>query len=1789
MCTDGNLPVLKDHITKQGLNPNGVKDPSGVTLLHIGCQNGHLDIVQYLIEHHKCNPETTTPNGHTPLHLACKSGHLHIVKCLITDHKCNPHCTDNDGYTPLHAASESGNIETVKYLITEQGCDPQVSDSIDNTPLHYASKSGHLDIVKCLITEFNCHPQKLNSRGSTPLHFACKGGQIAVARYLIKEHQCNPNYTNMFGNTSLHFACCLPLVKYLIDEHACNPQIVNNYGLTSLHFACLNGHLDTTKYLISDCNCNPQCSANNGNTPLHCACQNGHLEVAKYLITEHKCSPEHGNVDGYTPLHSAASNGHLAVVKYLISELGCNPQITDNDGSTPLHWACENGHLDFANYFITEHKCDPNYLKSRVFTPLYSTCKKERLELAKHLVTENNCSVDCCGYSTLHSAASNDHLAVVKYLISELGCDPQITDKNGNTPLHYACLNGHLDITKYLISDCNCNSQCSTNYGSTPVHFACQNGHLEVAKYLINEQNCNPEQGNINGYTPLHSAASNGHLVVVKYLITQHNCNSQCSDTNGFTPLHQACYSGHLHVVKYLIHERNCACETEAKLPANMIKDKLGFPPHTLLEKFEPMLNTDGITPLHAACESGHIDIVKYLIDVCKCNPNHPTSNGLTAIDVAQILEHKEIVSYFKNECKYSCKFDLMLTGHDSHHDGTSQMLTKTISHLLNDPSFSLNDLYFTPLELACITGNFAAVKFFTTAFNYSPSVGSLGLTPLHTACMMGHLEIAMYLVTECKCDTKNVIGTTSHQQTSLMHTPLSTASAIRHLEVIRWLVGRQKSTSECNENSVSFVYLTCILGLLSGIKYLLSKCCQDFPDLLFVACCFGHLNIVRYLIYECACNPHSVTTTGITPLHLACIGIQHLSKNSSEDSTFESGMSTTSKNKHQPSENITTSNLGIKGILLHIWHAIIFPVTMVTQLLTNFVPGFPNPTKQMKNYDILSDAMWANCESRSGEETTTPNLDVVKYLIDEHNCNPQCRDKEGQTPLHYACASGQLEIVRYFHSEKLSDLIHTSHSGDTPLHFACKYNQVEVVQFLLSTGECDPLIKNIEGLSPVEIATSPEIRKLLDHFCKGKYPLELVVKVFVLGDPMAGKSSLVQAIQSKLGFLGSLLGRFQKVKGVRQQTAGIDSFKFSSSEFGNIIIYDFAGQREFHTSHAAFLQNYSTHMTGIFIIVVNITLCEDDICQSLQYWMSFVQDCCTHNEMKSHVIVVGSHADQLGDMDVDQALTVIGQTGLFEHSDDTEPSNELVAIVCLDCTRSFSPALDLLRSYLKQSCDSVRESTEKIDQRCYVLHRYVLKMCTVTDVQGHTLGKISKDLEDNPYLLPSTSTELLPLFQTLHDKGQILLLKNKYILDDSWVITNIAALLETVVGSIFAPRDFPQHIAPGSTGIVPKSRISEAFPDLNTDMIIGFLEHFEFCHRADRVRVVQSKHETSDDEYYLFPALVTVEDNILSEVLQTACESHYCCGWLIHSTAKHHFFTARFLHVLLLRLGFHFAPPQDSAISTGSEDKSPDLKTSCKILKNGIICHDRHGISTYFEVTNLNSVFLVMSCMKGSEIYCVRLRAQLINAILKARKELCPRVHVEECIMEVGNNRLVNTMEKCPVQCNTYSLKYISDCIMTRDANQDGSPGKQIFELLYFEPYTLLTSDLITQMFKKENSKLLLSETFISELAGCFYPYNNILEQIFMPQPWLLREKLKMDVYSLDSLDEMSQQLRCIHILEAWMEQQESPATYRRLRQELNKYSIFCGRNPLDLVCAVVFCMYVMHMLYMGKHNGMV
>ena len=67
-------------------------------------------------------------------------------------------------------------------------------------------------------------------------------------------------------------------------------------------------------------------------------------------------------------------------------------------------------------------------------------------------------------------------------------------------------------------------------------------------------------------------------------------------------------------------------------------------------------------------------------------------------------------------------------------------------------------------------------------------------------------------------------------------------------------------------------------------------------------------------------------------------------------------------------------------------------------------------------------------------------------------------------------------------------------------------------------------------------------------------------------------------------------------------------------------------------------------------------------------------------------------------------------------------------------------------------------------------------------------------------------------------------------------------------------------------------------------------------------------------------------------------------------------------------------------------------------------------------------------------EIHCVRLRKKLIIAILKAKNDFCPCVHVEECIVDVASENIQGGL-KCPSQM---SIKYLSSTIANRDPKDD-------------------------------------------------------------------------------------------------------------------------------------------------------
>ena len=58
----------------------------------------------------------TTDDGTTPLLIAAQNGHLEVVRFLVESGAKKDQCTIDDGSTPLRVAAQKGHLEVVRFL-----------------------------------------------------------------------------------------------------------------------------------------------------------------------------------------------------------------------------------------------------------------------------------------------------------------------------------------------------------------------------------------------------------------------------------------------------------------------------------------------------------------------------------------------------------------------------------------------------------------------------------------------------------------------------------------------------------------------------------------------------------------------------------------------------------------------------------------------------------------------------------------------------------------------------------------------------------------------------------------------------------------------------------------------------------------------------------------------------------------------------------------------------------------------------------------------------------------------------------------------------------------------------------------------------------------------------------------------------------------------------------------------------------------------------------------------------------------------------------------------------------------------------------------------------------------------------------------------------------------------------------------------------------------------------------------------------------------------------------------
>ena len=765
-------------------------------------------------------------------------------------------------------------------------------------------------------------------------------------------------------------------------------------------------------------------------------------------------------------------------------------------------------------------------------------------------------------------------------------------------------------------------------------------------------------------------------------------------------------------------------------------------------------------------------------------------------------------------------------------------------------------------------------------------------------------------------------------------------------------------------------------------------------------------------------------------------------------------------------------------------------------------------------------------------------------------------------------------------------------------LFHSCRNGCAEIVHYLLSERICT--VKK-DDRTLLNLTRNPNtIRELLRHGANPenvyaeysshlpehspKQPTESAVKIFTVGDHGAGKSTLVKALEKEGSGFSRIAGWLTKVTGVDEKTAGIIPHKVESQSFGHVVLYDFAGHKEFYASHAAMLrQSMAGSSTAIFLLLADLRSSDEEFEGSIRSWLSFIDNQCPVDP-KPHIIIVGSHADELKSKDEIAKSNIVNSL-----ADSNAFANfQFKGYIAINCCYSQSTSISELRQKLTEGCDTLRlKSKPSFNTHCFSI--YLLDK--FRDLEAVTLNQVLINVSENSTLavtesdhtkllsfIPTDAPRLCEMCEDLHDRGNILLLRNTENPEESWIVLDQTTLLAKVTGKVFSPEGFKEHEDLASiTGVVPFRKFRDHFPSLHPDMVAQFLCHLEFCQEVTDDEVLQLLQTPAsiscEERVFFFPSLVSIDAPGLerdrtahipahdspTEIWKPNSDYVYNSGWVLQCSKAEHHFTPRFLQVLLLRLAFSFA------LAPHIQETKSDLQEVQRefyVWKRGICWVTQNGVGALVEMDESGkTVTVLLRCLDRSKVKCIHLRSAIIHKALCAREKFCPKVSTSEYFIHPD---AVEYPLKRTTELNFFSISHITraiaagaPCIIGKD-----SQPLDLEKLLYFEPYCHLNTTIIQELFDEEKISHDVNDELMHGMAKCFCNKKDLFFSILK-----LPDSIVMGEAPHSSAQAIVRLLQLWHLC-------SRKGSYQCLHRELDRYSVFAGRYPLvSCFCITLIC----------------
>ncbi|MGD9905505.1 MAG: ankyrin repeat domain-containing protein [Vicinamibacterales bacterium] len=483
------------ELLRGGADANAAQG-DGMTALHWAALNGDAALTEMLLVA-GANPRATTRlGGFTPLHLATKNGRAAVVAPLVKG-GAPVNATTSTGTTPLMLAAASGNAEVIAQLV-DAGADVNLVDGAHGqSALMFAAALGRTDAVKTLL-----------ARGAK---VALTSAVVDLSDVPVPEETLQDSLRdqqraeqNRAGarNEGASARQAPSGVPGVTRPFKYNELIGKHGGLSALHFAARQGVADVVRALVDGGADIDQPSAGDHTTPMLIAAVNGHYDLVTYFL-EKGADPNLASDAGMTPLYAVLNvewapksfypqpraylqqqTGYLDVMTALLDK-GADPNArltrkiwytqynfdllrTDESGATPFWRAAYASDIDAMKLLIARG-ADPTI-------PTIRPAVNERFRQGGVRSTDESRDhsglppvptggpdlppllvAAGAGYGegfagNAHRFAPTGMLAAVKYLIEEVGADPNLRDSDGNTALHAAAARGDNEMIQYLVS-----------------------------------------------------------------------------------------------------------------------------------------------------------------------------------------------------------------------------------------------------------------------------------------------------------------------------------------------------------------------------------------------------------------------------------------------------------------------------------------------------------------------------------------------------------------------------------------------------------------------------------------------------------------------------------------------------------------------------------------------------------------------------------------------------------------------------------------------------------------------------------------------------------------------------------------------------------------------------------------------------------------------------------------------------------------------------------------------------------------------------------------------------------------------------------------------------------------------------------------------------------------------------------------------------------------------------------------------------------------------------------------